>query len=115
VGVFHQHATGLAFDPPNSPRTVAQQHDVAGIALDGKVFVECANNNSFGLGNHRKQRSFGDGAAAGDCRQPRSAPRPQLAIDAVAMDVRAITSTPRSDALGEHFQNCLVSLARRLR
>ena len=105
MGIFDQHASRFAFDPANSPRSIAQQHDVAGIALDGKVFVERAHDNSFGLGDHGEQRSLWDGAAAGDRGQPCAASRPQLAIDAIAMDVSAVASATRRNALGEHFEN----------
>src|ERR1700736_5085828 len=66
VGIFYQHASRFAFDSTNSPRAVAQKHDVARIALDGEIFVECAHDDSFGLGNHGEQRSFGNGSAASD-------------------------------------------------
>ena len=75
------------------------------IALDGKVFVERADDDAFRLGDHGEQRSLRNGAAAGDGRQPAAAPRAQLAIHAIAMDVSAVAAAPRRNALGKHFEN----------
>ncbi len=40
------------FDPANAPRGVAQQHDVAGIALDREVLIHRADDDLFGLRHH---------------------------------------------------------------
>ena len=47
----------------------------------------------------------GNRAAARDRRQPRSAPRPQLAIDAVMMQISAVASPLRRDPLRKHLQH----------
>jgi len=88
----------ICLRPGEFSRNCCQQHNVARVALNGEVFIECADDHSFRLGNHGKQRSFRNGAAAGDCRQPRSTPRAQFAIDAIAMDVSAIAPSPRRNA-----------------
>ncbi len=105
MGIFDQHASGLAFDAANPPRRVAEQDDVAAIAFDGEVFVERADHGAFRLGDHGEEGSLGNGATTGDGRQSRAAPRPQLAVDPVVMDIGAIASAARGDAFGEHFEN----------
>ena len=67
-----------------------------------------------GLGDHGEQRSFRNGAAAGDGRQPAAAPRPQLAVHAVVMDVGAVSSAPRGNSFRKHFEDGIVSLARQI-
>ncbi len=52
--VFDQHPSGLALDPVNAPRGVAQQHDVASVALHGEVLVDRADGYAFGLGDDRE-------------------------------------------------------------
>jgi hypothetical protein len=93
---LHQHAARFAFDPAN-------RHELLPSSM---MSPRCSRRQSLRQACqqqfHRVRQlrvtaSFRDGAAAGDRRQPRAAPRPQFAIDAVAMDVRAITSAPRSD------------------
>ena len=51
MSIFDEHASRLAFHASDAPRGVAEQHDVAGIALDGEVFVERADDDAFGLGD----------------------------------------------------------------
>src|SRR3984957_151823 len=87
VGVFHQHPARFSLHAANAPRSVAEKHDVAGIALHGEVFVECAHHNSIRFGDYGEQRRLRDGAATGDGGEPASAPRAQFAIHPVAMDV----------------------------
>src|SRR5581483_1261008 len=80
VRIFDQHAAGFAFHPANAPRSVAKKYDVAGVALDGKIFVEGSYNSTFGFSNYRKQRSLRNCPAASDCRQSCPAAGAQLAI-----------------------------------
>src|ERR1700686_2502220 len=87
VRVFHQHPSRLAFYAADSPRRVAQKHDVAGIALYGEVFVERADDNAIRFGDCRKQRSLRNCAAAGDGSQPAAPTRAQLPVHSIMMDV----------------------------
>ncbi len=112
--VFHQHASRFAFHAADAPRSVAQQHDVARIALDGKVFVERADHDAFRFGDHGEERSLGNRAAAGDGRQPAAPPRPQLPVHPIVMDVGAVAPAPRGNAFGKHFEDRVVSFAREI-
>ena len=111
MSIFDQHTARLAFHAADAPGGVAEQHDVAGHALDGEVFVQRAHDNSVRFGHHREQCGLRDGAAAGDGGQPAAAPRPQFAVHAVAMDVGAVAAAPRCNSLGKHFENGVVSFA----
>src|SRR6202030_395500 len=70
VGIFHQHPAGFSFYAANAPGSVAEKHDVAGIALDREVFIQSAHDNSIRFGDHGEQRSLRDGAATGNGGQP---------------------------------------------
>ena len=111
VGIFHHHASRVRRDAANAPRRVAEQHDVAGIALDREVLVNGADDDFFRLRDDGKHRRIGDGAAAGDGGQTRSATRAQTTVDHVAEEIRSIAAALRSDSLREHLQNAVVLLA----
>ncbi len=111
VRIFHQHAPGVRLHAANAPRGVAQQHDVAGIALDREVLVERADDDLFRLHHHREQRGIRNRAAAGDGRQPRATPPAQTPVDHVAIEIRAIAAALGRDALRQHFQNAVVLFA----
>ena len=100
VRVLDEHAAGA--DAPDLPRRVAEQHDVARGAFDREVLVDGTDRGPFGLGDHGVERGFGNRAAAGDRRQPGSAAGAEALVDAVAMEVRAVASATRGDALGQH-------------
>ena len=51
MGVFNQHTPGLALDSSDSPRGVAQQHDVVTVTLDREILVQRSNNGSLRLGD----------------------------------------------------------------
>ena len=114
MGIFHQHASRLAFHAADAPRRIAQQHDVARIALYREIFVKRADNNALRFGDHGKERSLWNRAAAGDGRQPAASPRAQLPVHLVVMDVGAVTSAPRCNPLGKHFEDRVVSFARKI-
>ncbi len=103
--IFDQHASNVGFDAANHPRRISQQHDVAAVALHSKVFINRTHNNAIGLRHHGIKRVIWDRSAAGDGRQPRPAPRPQLAVHSVPVQICAIASAPRGDALGQHLKN----------
>ncbi len=111
MGVFDQHATGLAFDAANAPGSVTQQHDVARIAFDGEVFVQRANDNAFGLGNHCEQCCLWNRAAAGDGCKAGTPARAEFAIDAIVMQVRTIAPPAGRNPFGEHFDDRIEEFA----
>ena len=106
--VFHQHSSRFSLYPSYAPGTVAEQHDVAGIALDGKIFIQGAHHDSFRLEYDGKQRRLRDGATAGDGRQSAAAARSELVVHAVAVEICAVAPSPRRDALRKHFEYAVI-------
>ncbi len=78
--IFNQHARSSALHTSNTPRSVAEEHDVTGQALHGKIFVDSSHVAAVGLGNDREQGIVRNRAAAGDSRQASAAPRSQLRL-----------------------------------
>ncbi len=113
VRIFHQHPSGIALHPPNQPRSVAQQHDVAGVALHREVLIQRADHYFFRLRHHREQRRLRNRSAAGDGRQPRAAPRPQPPVHHVAEQIRAVAAALGGDALRQHLQHAIKLLPRK--
>ncbi len=105
--ILHQHAAGVGFDAANHPRSISQQHNVAAIAFHGEVFIHGTDDKTVRLRNHGIKRVVGDRSAAGDRRQPGSAPPSQLSIYSIAVNIGAIAAALCSDAFGQHFQNCI--------
>jgi len=105
---------GFAFHPANAPRRVAEEHDVAGHALDGEVFVQRANDNS--IGSATTVNSAVSGMAPPLVMAASRLPRrgPQFAVHAVAMDVGARSGRAAPQFLREHFENGVVSFARQI-
>ena len=57
----------------DAPGGIAQQKDVAGIAFDREIFVERADHRAvLVVGDDAIIGDLGNGAAAGDGRQPRA-------------------------------------------
>ena len=92
LSVFDHNARGAAFNPPNAPRCVAEQHDFAGHAFDGEVFVDGADDCAVGLGDYCEQGIVGNRAAAGDGGEACAAARAQLSIDLVVMHIGAVAA-----------------------
>ena len=114
MGVFNQHTPGLALDSSDSPRGVAQQHDVVTVTLDREILVQRSNNGSLRLGDHGIESSFGYGPTAGNRGEARAAPGAELAIHAVMMKVSSIASSPGGNAFGKHLDNGLKNFSREL-
>ena len=66
--------TVAAGDLQDPPRRVAELKDVAGLALDGEVLVERADERVVRLEDDAVVGDLGDGAARGLREQPRAAP-----------------------------------------
>ena len=105
MSVLDQHASGLALHPPNAPRSIPQQHDVARETLYGEVFVNGANYHSLGLLDHGEQRSLGNRSAAGDRGQPAASTRANFIVHTIAVQVSATTAVSRSKALRKHLDD----------
>ena len=85
VGVLDPHHA-FALDPADPPGGGAEQEDVAGLALDGEVLVDRADERAFRLFDDAEVARFGDHAAVEQRGQPRGAARAQHAVDAVAVN-----------------------------
>ena len=96
-------------------RGVAQQHDVAGHALHGEVFIHGADHGAFRLSYHGEQSGLRNGAAAGDGRQARASSRPQLWFTRSRWRYAPYASAAGGNAFGEHFENAVEVRAIRLR
>ena len=106
VRVLDPHPSRL--DAPDAPALVAEQKRIARHALDGPVFVDLPDGDALGLGHHRILRGVGDGAAGGDRREPRPAPRLEDLVDAVAVQPRPLRpARPPRHALGVHLDHLI--------
>ena len=112
--IFHQQTPRPVFDSADAPRRVPQQHNLSGHAFGGEVFIHRPHDNAFRFRNHGEQRVVGNRTAAGDRRQTGAAPRSQLAVDAVVMEVSAVAASLRSDSFGKHRKHSVERLAREI-
>src|SRR6516165_8868003 len=91
------------------PGGVSQQEDVSGIALDGEILVERADHGSMLiLGHDTIVGDIRNGAAAGNRRQPCILARLELAVDAVTVQISAVSPTRRRDPFTEHLDYIVV-------
>lgn len=96
------HAQPVALDALDAVAGVAELEDVAGHALDREILVHRAHDDRLRLQHHLVVGGVGDGPAGGQRGEPRAAPRAQLAVHRVAMDVGRARALPRGEALGQH-------------
>ena len=111
VSIFHEDASGAGFDATDTPTGVAEEHDVAGMGLDGEVLIEGADDGLFGQGDDVVERGFGDCSAGGDGRQARSATGAETVVDLVAVEVGSEASALGADAFAEHDENFVKGFA----
>ena len=104
VGVFDQDAAG-GFDALDAPAGVAELDDIAGAGVDGEVLVERGDLYAFRLQDHAVESGVGDRAAVGDRDGARAAARVELAVDAVAEQVRAVAAARGFDAFAQQFDD----------
>ena len=109
LGVFDAHAAG--FHAQDAIRGVAELEDVAREALDGEVLVERADEDAGRLEDHLVVGVVGNGAAAGDGREPRALARAQHLVDRVAVQIGAAPAALGADAVGEHAHHGVEILA----
>ena len=83
----------------------SEQEDVARHRLDGPVFVHRANDGLLWFEDHAVVGDLGDGATGGRGSDTGSAPRPQYAVDAVAVQVRAPPAAAGDDALARQLDD----------
>src|SRR5208282_2349142 len=54
VCIFHQHARRSCFNPPNTPRSIAEQHYISSHALNSKIFIDGSNRGTVRLSDDGK-------------------------------------------------------------
>ena len=81
------HPDLAAGDLADLPVMRAEEEDVAGHRLRGPVLVDAPDQGLLGLGDDAEVAQLGDGAPAGDRRQPGPLAAAQLAVDLVVVDV----------------------------
>ena len=99
LGVFDPDPS--AFHPAHLPRSIAQQEDVAGHALDGEVLVYRADESPFRVGHHIVIRVVGNGPAAGQGGQAGAPASLHPVVDAVPVQMGAVTSLTGGESLGK--------------
>ncbi len=105
------NADDAGLHPADLPRRRAQQEDVASHALDREIFVDGSDDVTVRLDDDVVVGVLRDRAARGDRGDARAAPRPQLAVDPVVVEVRAAAPARRRDAVGQHGEDVVVVLA----
>jgi hypothetical protein len=96
------HAQAVAFDALDAVAGVAKLKDVAGHAFDGKVLVHRADDDRLRLQYDFVISRVGDGAAGHQRGKPCAAPRAQLAVHRIAMQVGRARALAGGEALGQH-------------
>ncbi len=104
--ILDQYASA-GFNSMNAPARASQQHDVATLALDCEIFIQGADYCFLRQSNDGVQRVVGDGAAIGDREHAASAPGFQYAIDPIAVQISAIPSAARSNAVRQHTHDLI--------
>ncbi len=99
------------FDAADTPTGVAEEHDVAGMGLDGEILIEGADDGFLRQGNDVEERGLGDGSAGGDGGQARTSPGAEAVIDLVAVEVGSEASALGADAFAEHDENLVKGFA----
>ena len=103
-------------DAANAPGAVAQEEKYRRPRLSmAKSSCTVPTKVSRGELDNIVIRGIGNRAAVGDRGQARAAPRPQHAVDPIAMNVGAAPAAPRLHAFAEHFQNLLEFFPRKSR
>ena len=101
--VFHANAAGLY--APDAPRRRAEQEHIAGKALDGEVFVECADDRLVRLRQNKILGAVGNGAAGRDGCETSSPSSTDDAVHTISVEVRATAAALCADALREHVDD----------
>ena len=110
MGVFDEDAA-CGFDALNPPAGVAEENDIAGPGVDGEVLVEGGDLYAFRLQYHVEEGGVGDCSAVGDGDGACAATGVELAVDAVAQKVCAVTAAAGLDAFAEDGDELVEELA----
>ena len=105
------HADLACFHAPDAPGGIAQQKDVAALALDGKILIDLADKRALRLFDDVVVGRIGDRTARRDRRQARPPTTAQHPVDLVAVHKRAGPTAAAADALRQHLHDLLELLA----
>ena len=104
---------------PDLPSTRRMRHDVFPSSMMSPALLSTAKSSSSvpttipsGSATTVKSAVSGIAPPLVIAASRAAAPRPQLAVHLVMMNVGAITSAPRSDPLGQHLEDRIVGIAR---
>ena len=102
-----RHPDIAARNLQHAPRCVAELEHVPGIALDGEVFVERADERVLGVEDDAVVGDLGDGAAGCLGEQPGASTSANRSVHLVAVDQRRATSSARGKAVRRHPQHAV--------
>ncbi len=112
MGVLDAH--GPRGHLQNAPRCVAELKHVTRQALDGKVFVQRANEDIARVQHDAIIRGVRDRAARGDRGEACGTTASHAGIHLVAVHQRGPPPSPRGEPVAEHAQDAIETLAREL-
>src|ERR1035437_263377 len=113
MGVFDEHAAG-GFDLLDAPARVAEQDHVARSRVDGEVLIQRSDLYSFRLQDDVEERGVGNRSTVRDGDGARAAARVQLAVNAVAQQVRSVAASAGLDAFAEQLHYLVEEIAREI-
>src|SRR5439155_25489391 len=110
VRVFDANSAGI--HAQDFPGGVAQLENVPGQALDGEIFVDCADECLARLQHHTVVSVVGNCAAGSQRYEARAAPGAHAMVDGIVMDQRCAPAPFGAKTLRQHAQNAVEFLAR---
>ena len=96
---------GPALDSQNAIRSIAKLKNVAGHTLDGKIFVDTADDVIVGLQYHLVIGGVRNRAAGCQRGRSRSAPGAQHLMNGVAMNKRAAPAAACCKTVSQHLHD----------
>ena len=101
MGVFDKNPA--LFDLEHAVGKIAELEDIAGHTFKGKVFIQAADKQAFGLQDDVVIKLVGNRTTIGNGSQACTAPWPQHAIDNITVQVGATPTTARMETVGQHL------------
>ena len=96
------HAQAVALHAQDAVAGVAELEDIAGQAFHREILVHRADHGALRFQHHEIVGGVRDRAAGGERNQPRAAPRAQLAMHGVAVQVGGTHAAARGETFGQH-------------
>ena len=109
VRIHHTHRPGD--DAADLPRGAAEEEDVARRRFDRPVLVDRADERVVGLGDDAVVTCLRNRTTGRQRCEARTAPRPHLAVDAIAVEIRGNPAAAGGDAVGDELDDAIEVLA----